>query len=331
MDRFDRIFLLHKILSESRRPVPRVKIEERLECSRATAKRIIEDMRIYLNAPIVYDREANGYRYEQNPQEGEMFELPGIWFNASELHALLSVQKMLETVQPGLLTESLNPLRQRIENLLQTQQGPGLNNGDFLARLRILSMAERMPGEHFQTVAGAVAQRKRLKIRYYSRGNDEQTEREISPQRLTRYRDNWYLDAYCHLRDDLRTFSVDAITSVQTLDEAALDIPFEELQAHYSGAYGIFAGQPKMTAVIRFSPEAARWVSKEHWHDEQKGEFLDSGEYELSLLVSNPTELLMDVLRYGPDAEIVSPPSLRAQAQEKLAATLTKYKEQAAA
>ncbi|MEJ1296307.1 MAG: HTH domain-containing protein [Candidatus Sedimenticola sp. (ex Thyasira tokunagai)] len=107
MDRFDRIFNLHKLLSASRLPVSRQRIEEELECSRATAKRIVETMRLYLNAPIKYDRERNGYHYDA--AEGEMFELPGIWFNASELHALLSVQQLLTQVQPGLLEQQFAP------------------------------------------------------------------------------------------------------------------------------------------------------------------------------------------------------------------------------
>ena len=59
MERFDRIFRLHRILRSHRHPVPRRKLEEALECSRATVKRIIEDMRDNLNAPIVYDRDVN--------------------------------------------------------------------------------------------------------------------------------------------------------------------------------------------------------------------------------------------------------------------------------
>lgn len=55
---------------------------------------------------------------------------------------------------------------------------------------------------HFQIVAGAVLQRKRLTIQYYNRDRSQTSEREISPQRLTHYRDNWYLDAWCHQKKD---------------------------------------------------------------------------------------------------------------------------------
>ena len=109
MDRFDRIFDLHKLLSAARHPVSRQRIEQELECSRATAKRIIEAMRLYLNAPIRYDRDRNGYYYDHGGEQ--MYELPGVWFNASELQALLSMQHLLTSVQPGLLERQLAPLR----------------------------------------------------------------------------------------------------------------------------------------------------------------------------------------------------------------------------
>ena len=123
MDRFDRIFELNRILQAARYPVSRQRLEQELECSRATVKRLIEEMRLYLNAPIVYDRKHNGYRYDAG--EGEMYQLPGLWFNASELQALLTVQQLLEGIQPGLLDSHLQPLRRKIDQLLSRYPGRG--------------------------------------------------------------------------------------------------------------------------------------------------------------------------------------------------------------
>jgi len=153
--------------------------------------------------------------------------------------------------------------------------------------------------------------RKRLKFRYRARTTNETTQRSVSPQRLTHYRDNWYLDAWDHGREALRSFALDRIANAQLLDEAAEDRAEAELNQHLASSYGIFSGQPKATATIRFSPHAARWVADEHWHSQQQGEWLKDGRYELRLPYSNSRELLMDVLKYGADAEIVSPVSLR--------------------
>ncbi len=313
MDRFDRIFELNRLLQAARRPVSRRHIEQALECSRATAKRIVEDMRLYLNAPIVYDRARNGYSYDQ--REGEMYELPGLWFNASELHALLSVQQLLAKVQPGLLDAHLGPLQHRIDQMLKLQHAGA---DEIPHRIRLMQAAGRAAGAHFQTIAGAVAQRRRLHLVYYNRSNDSSSVREVSPQGLTHYRDTWYMDAWCHLRKALRTFALDAIESATTLDQAAKEIPREQLQAHLSGAYGIFSGAPTDTAVLLFTPNRARWVAKEHWHDRQQGRFLDDGRYELKIPYGNPAELIMDILKYGPDVEVMAPDTLRKEVAERL-------------
>jgi predicted DNA-binding transcriptional regulator YafY len=254
-----------------------------------------------------------------------MYELPGLWFNASELHALLTVQQLLAGVQPGLLDQHLRPLQKRIDALLELQR-PG---SDGLAdRVRILQMASRRGGDHFLTVAGALAQRQRLQIRYFNRGADAHSERVVSPQRLAYYRDNWYLDAWCHLREALRTFALDAIEGATALDAAPLEVAEEELDRHYASSYGIFAGVPDQVAVLRFSPERARWVSKEQWHRDQEGRFLDDGCYELRVPYSSQLELVMDVLKYGPDVEVIAPKALREAVARRLGVALARYETQ---
>jgi proteasome accessory factor C len=323
MDRFDRIFELNRILQASRHPVSRKRLEDELECSRATVKRIIEDMRLYLNAPIVYDRDHNGYCYDQ--REGQMYELPGLWFNASELHALLTVQQLLADVQPGLLEPMLKPLQQRIDSLLELQR---TGSEGLAGRIRMLQMAARHNAEQggaFQIVAGALAQRKRLRLRYYSRWRESRDERDVSPQRLVHYRDNWYLDGWCHLREGLRTFALDAMEQATALDEPSLDVDAAALDSHFATSYGIFAGTPEHEAVLRFSATRARYVANERWHRDQQGRPLDDGGYELRVPYRNPAELILDILKFGPEVEVVAPPALREAVAARLREALAYY------
>jgi predicted DNA-binding transcriptional regulator YafY len=321
VDRFNRIFLLHGLLGQARRPVPRRRIEEHLECSRATVKRCIEDLRDYLGAPIVYDRQANGYRYDQTGEHP--YELPGLWFSAAELYALLVSQRLLAEAQPGLLESHLAPLRQRIEAILA---GEHLRRADLARRVRILSIGRRTaPARHFSVVADALMERRRLHLGYHARASDEQTERTVSPQRLVHYRDNWYLDAWCHLREGLRSFALDRIRSASRLAEAALELSDEQLDGYFAGAYGIFGGAPTATAVLRFTAERARWVAEEQWHPRQEARWLEDGRYELSLPYGDPRELLMDILKYGPDVEVVAPAALRETVAQRLTAAARLY------
>jgi predicted DNA-binding transcriptional regulator YafY len=163
----------------------------------------------------------------------------------------------------------------------------------------------------FRVVAGAVLARQQLRFRYRARTTGADNVRHVSPQRLTHYRDNWYLDAWDHDREALRSFAVDRIGQPEVLDKAAVDRDEKELNDTLASSYGIFAGTPKAWATIRFSARAARWVADEHWHSLQEGRWLEDGRYELKVPYSQSRELVMDILRYGPDAQVVSPQSLR--------------------
>jgi len=320
MERFDRIFRLHQVLESRRYPVRRRDLEAELECSRATVKRIIEDMRDNLNAPIVYDRAAGGYRYDTS--QGQMFELPGLWLDAGELHALAATHQLLDRLEPGLLERELAPIKERVEKLLSAQHA---SSCEIPRRVRILGQATRPSGPWFREIAGALGQRRRLRIRHLNRQRGELREREVSPQRLVHYRDAWYLDAWCHLRKALRSFALDAIEHATVLEAAARELPDQELDAHFASAYGIFAGAAQHTAVLHFSAEAARWVAEQLWHPRQVQRWLEDGGLELQIPYADPTELVMDILRYGPDVEVAAPPALRDAVRERLVRAVARY------
>jgi predicted DNA-binding transcriptional regulator YafY len=164
-----------------------------------------------------------------------------------------------------------------------------------------------------------------LHLRYFNRGDDSHSDRAVSPQRLIYYRDNWYLDAWCHLRSGLRTFALDAIEQAQVTDMEALDVSEADLNTHYAASYGIFAGVPDRVAVLRFAARRARWVSKECWHRDQEGRFLADGRYELRVPYSNTPEILMDILKYGPDVEVLAPEDLRVLVIDRLSAAAAQY------
>lgn len=314
MDKFDRIYALHRILSTVRYPVPRTRIEEELECERVTVGRIINYMRNFLGAPIVFDAKNNGYYYDRK-EGNHSYELPGLWFNAGELQALAILSQLIHDLQPGLLEEHLRPFQKRIEVLLANRQ---FGNGELTQRIRVLGMGVRNGGNAFQKVAEGVLQHKQLTFHYHARTSDEITQRTVSPQRLIHYRDNWYLDAYCHLRNQLRSFSVDRITQIKFIEKKVKEIDDETLEEYFAEAYGIFSGKADKTAVLHFTSSAARWVSEERWHPKQIGRFLETGYYELRIPYGKSQELIMDILKYGPDVEVIAPDELRQAVKERL-------------
>lgn len=320
MDRYERIIGLHRILQAARYPVTVPRLQEELGCSRATVYRDLAFLRDALMAPVTGDGEA-GFRYAA--AEAGRFELPGLWLNSEELHALLAAQQLLARSGGGVLSNALAPLQQRIEKLLDEHS---TGKRWPVERVRVIPHRTRRMDEHaFRSVCSAVLERKQLTFEYRARSTDEKTRRTVSPQRITHYRDNWYLDAWDHDREALRSFSVDRISAARMLDALARDIAETQLDEHLAGSYGIFSGPPKGWATIVFSAKSARWVADERWHSQQQGRFLSDGRYELKVPYSSSRELLMDVLHYGSDAEILDPQSLREQARSLLQLALNNY------
>lgn len=321
MDKLDRIYLLHRIFSHRRSPISRADLEEQLGCSRATLTRLIRTYRDYLHAPLTWDAESGGYILER--YQNKHYELPGLWLNASEICSLLTAHQLLSDVKPGILTPYITPLKDKLESLLSQRQSG--NNGLF-KRIRFLPMAGREPRlEEFQQAAEALISRKRLRIKYRDRQKDELSERWISPQRLVYYRDNWYLDAWCHMREELRTFSLDRLNISQLADQA-IDIPDQQLDDSLTPTYGIFAGPVTNKAIIRFSPVAARWVADELWHPAQESQVLADGSLELTIPYGDPAELVQDILKYAQHAEVLAPETLRTLLIDRLSQALQQYK-----
>lgn len=321
MQKIEQIYKLHQLLKQRRSAVPRKELEQKLEVSRATLTRLLETCRERFGMPIVFDRARGGYCYDE--QQRDSFELPGLWFSAAELRALMVSHRLLAAVEPGVLKDYIAPLQQRIEGLLQHRHA---GSPDVWQRIRILPVANREARlEDFQQVTDALVARKRLRIVYSSRSKDEVSERWVSPQRLVYYRDNWYLDAWCHLRKALRTFALDSLRVLES-DGKAREVPDAQLDAHVAHTYGIFAGPAKARAVIHFSAAAARWVADEEWHPQQQSRHLEDGRWELVVPYGDPTELVRDILKYGPEAEVVAPESLREAVKEQLSRTLRLYR-----
>ena len=319
MSEMDRLYRLKDLLTHHR-SLTLAQIMDKLETSRATANRDIAKLRDQLGVPVMFDRDLAGYCIDKSSPAAE---LPGVWFSQDEILALLTIQSMLGQLEPGLLGPKLKPLQKRLNAMLEKR---GVEPDVLAERVRLLHAGKRRLGlQSFEAVARATLARKKIHVTHFSRQNGQSTERTLSPQQLVHYRDNWYVDAWCHLRKDVRSFAVDAIQAATVLDEDAKDIDQDSLKQVMQSSYGIFGGQPKATARLRFTPERARWVRQEQWHPQEQALDEADGSYLLSFPYSDERELVGDILRFGQDVEVLEPPALRAQVKKALLDAARRY------
>ena len=319
MERLHRI----KYMIQQRKCVPIEDFLDELEISKATFKRDLDYLRDRLKASIKYDRFLGGYKFE-NPDEVNKIEMPGLWFSEKEATALVLMQHLLSSLdQGGLIGPHIEPLTAIIDGILGQSE---TSAKELRKRIKVIGMGSRKNSiENFSEIGAALLKRNRLDIAYFSKGKGEDTTREISPQRLIYYRENWYLDAFCHMRNDLRSFAVDGIRSAVLTNKKAQEVTEKECHDHFAESYGIFSGKATQRAKLRFTPEHARWVAGEHWHGQQVGSFDKEGHYNLEFDFNQDPELLMDILKHGSGVEVIGPASLKNKVKAELEKALLNY------
>ena len=323
MDRTERFYKI-ELMIKRHGGVSFEQMLEELEVSRATLKRDLQYLRERMDAPIVYERLDNVYRFGGQGPSASSHELPGVWFSESEIHALLTMHQLIEGLDAGgVLGRHLQPLQDKLHSMLGANAA---DSRELMRRVKIVNPARRpVPSRWFELVGSAVLGRQRLELLYFTRGKRSESVRVLSPQRLIHYRNTWYLDAWCHQSDGLRRFALDAVRSAKLLPQRAKEVSLKTVEAELDRGYGIFSGKSVSWATLVFSAEAAQWVGQEEWHPEQQVRALDDGGLEMRLPYADPTELVMDILRHGAQVRVQAPVALARQVAQRLREAADQY------
>jgi predicted DNA-binding transcriptional regulator YafY len=189
-------------------------IADRLEIDRRTVRRYISALQ-ELGIPVEGQRGVGG-GYRMRPG----FRLPPLMLTEDDAVAvvlgLLAAERLGADVDDALAKIHRvlpDTLRRRVEALEAT-----------LAFTEGAPSPARVRGGSALLLAEAIRRRRRLQVRYRTFAGDE-GERELSPHGLVVHSGRWYLAAFDHGRDDLRTFRVDRMSRVDLAEKAALPPP----------------------------------------------------------------------------------------------------------
>jgi len=283
----------------------------KLGWSRATVQRVIRELKKVYDAPIVTSRKING-GYQYDAVKKRTFELAGFWFSKEEISAIISLKSIIGPKTGPDLSGIFKDFWQKVDRLCEAR---GFSLSKWENKIKIISIFGRNIEEPvFRAITECLLNNTRLKIEY-TKLSGIKNKREVSPIKLVRYRDNWYLDAWCHKARDLRLFALSRVDNVSIGKKPVKIVDEKKLKEYFTESFGIFTGKATKNALIKFTNIAAEEVSKEEWHPKQLGEFDSSGNYVLKIPYNNENELLMEVMKWGPDAEVLSPKSLRNKAK----------------
>ena len=167
----------------------------------------------------------------------------------------------------------------------------------------------------------AIADRRRLKVTYYSFGRDEISEREIDPYVVFGALGNWYVSAHDHSSQEQRVFRVDRIKEMKTTGETFE--PAEGFDAASVARGPLFVPSPHDVEVTLDLAPAAGWVREITPHD--RSEPLADGWTRMILRTAHFQWIARLVLRLGEDVRVVGPPELAERVRETAKRALGRY------
>lgn len=275
-----------------------------LEVSTKSVHRDLEFMRNRLGLPIEYDASRFGFWYSE-----EVENFPTIQFTEGELFALVVAEKALQQYRGTSFEQPLLSALRKMEESLPDTISLSLN--DIEQTISFRTRAEPIQNlATFDALAKATAGRQQLKLSYRKPGQRQPEQRVVDPYHLANINGEWFLFAFDHMRQDLRTFVPARIKAI-----AHTGLTFQHrqgfsLEKRLRGSFGVQSGQGEFNVVIHFNPRAADFIREKKWHGSQRLRDLKDGGVELSMRLSSLREVERWVLSWGGDAVVRRPAEL---------------------
>jgi proteasome accessory factor C len=174
---------------------------------------------------------------------------------------------------------------------------------------RYADLADAGSAAHLTVLRSAVRDHRKVRLRYRAGGATGSTTRTISPQSLAYAEQMWYVVSTSD--EGLRVFRLDRVEEVEATTEEFQ--PDTAIAGRVLEEGHVFEWDTARKMTVRYSPRIARWVA------EREGKALAAdGSLTLEHPVADDSWAIRHVLQYGSEAELLSPPELRALLAQKL-------------
>lgn len=283
-----------------------------LEVSTKSVHRDLEFMRDRLDLPIEYDATRFGYFYT-----GEVNAFPTLQISEGELFALLVAEKALQQYRGTPFERPLvSAFRKMAAGLPDTVS---LHLGTLEDTISFRTSVEPVLNLGvFDALAKAVASRRQLKIRYRKPGRAAGEDRVIDPLHLANINGEWYLYAFDHLRNSIRTFAPPRIQSVEPTGRTFERPARFSIENRLKGSFGVMSGDQTREVKVRFEPDYADYVRERRWHPTQSIEDQPDGSVIVRMNLSSLVEVARWILSWGGQAVALEPPDLVRDVSESI-------------
>lgn len=231
----------------------------------------------------------------------------------AELAALELGLAMLRSERPLEEHRSIDRARERLSEALTKTPDDA---DSVTSRMADSGYPHRDDAPRRKELRGAVRRRQKVRLEYQKATDPAPETRTVCPYSLVLANGMWYLVAHCDDGDGLRFFRLDRITGVHVTDERFRLPPAFSVEALVQGDR-MFQADGATPLIVRYSPRIAQWIA-----EREAAVVAEDGSLTLTHPLADEDWAVRHVLQYGPDAEVLSPPGVRAAVRERLRAML---------
>lgn len=282
------------------------------EVSAKTIQRDIDYLRYVLDAPIRYNAAQRGFYYSE-----EHYRLPAIPLNDSDLFALFIAEKLLEQYAQSPIYPRLRSFFAKVLESLPDKVT--LDPGQLENRFSLLGVpSTQISPAVWETIFAALRENRQIRMSHTKPGENTAVERTIDPYHVVNHQGEWYVIAFCGLRNGIRTFAMSRIGKAEPTGESfALPEDFDP-RAFAGESFGIRSSEEHFHIKILFKREVSSYILERVWQDGQEIVRQDDGTLVLCFDAGNLLDVKRWVLSWGGMAKVLAPPELRDDIQQEL-------------
>ena len=280
------------------------RLMKELEVSRRTILRDIDELRLYYNAPIEYDRANKGYYYSD-----QTFFVKNVLVSEGEVVALAGILPLLErydnTPLKATITKVYDTIAQMLPNQVQVQTSL-LNDVQFIS-----DPLPNIDPEIFTALFEAIRSHRTISFGYRSISATEYSPHELDPYKIYCQKGDWYAVGYCHKRKDFATYSLSRMKNLTLCQEFTPDTAYEE-KIRIDPNYGIWSNDtPARKIELLFEKSVNTYILERTWHKNQSCHQNQDGTVLLTFESNQLQEALHWILSFGSAVQVLNPPELK--------------------
>jgi predicted DNA-binding transcriptional regulator YafY len=274
--------------------------------------------------PVVDETLINGEKlWRLVPGYQQRLKIP---FTLSEL---VSLYLALEAVSDFRMTPFFNDVQmlcKKIQSGLDDKSQEYFDALHYLFYTRhSLVKQSRRTGVLLKQITEARMKRQTLAMKYTSRQDRKTKKYIIDPYILMPHDGLFFLHAYVHEYNELRTFTVDKrMKELKPTGETFLQPDKKVIDDRIQNSFGLINEKP-FNVKIRFNSLVEERLRTRTIHPSQKIEKIQNGDILFSMHAGGRNEIIWWVLSFGPLAEVLEPVDMRETIRKTLQDSLTNY------